>query len=82
LILEIIVAAFGGNEQERENPREIEGRQALFVVNLDQRKNEGRGLRRNAVDIGYADGITPAWRCLTKRPTEQSRMSLIGPEMD
>jgi len=30
-----------GMKQERENPREIEGRQALFVVNLDPKKMRG-----------------------------------------
>ena len=30
-----------GIKKERENPREIEGRQALFVVNLEPRKMAG-----------------------------------------
>ena len=31
-----------GMKQERENPREIEGRQALFVVNLEPKKMMGQ----------------------------------------
>jgi len=30
-----------GIEQERENPKEIEGKQALFVVNLEPKKMMG-----------------------------------------
>jgi len=37
-----------GMKQERENPREIEGRQALFVVNLEPKEDDGRDVRRNA----------------------------------
>jgi tRNA-binding protein len=52
----IIVA---GIKKERPNPREIEGKQALFVVNLEPRKM--RGVRSEGIlfDIGYSDGITP-----------------------
>ena len=48
-----------GIKQERENPREIEGRQALFVVNLPERKMAGEVSQGMLFDIGYADGITP-----------------------
>jgi methionine--tRNA ligase beta chain len=47
-------------KKERENPREIEGRQALFVVNLEPRKMAGEISEGMLFDIGYADGITPA----------------------
>jgi tRNA-binding protein len=47
-------------KQERENPREIEGRQALFVVNLEPKKMMGETSEGMLVDIGYADGVTPA----------------------
>ncbi len=48
-----------GMKQERENPREIEGKQALFVVNLEPRKMAGEMSEGMLFDIGYANGITP-----------------------
>jgi methionine--tRNA ligase beta chain len=48
-----------GMKQERTNPREIEGKQALFVVNLAPRKIRGVVSEGMLFDIGYADGITP-----------------------
>lgn len=48
-----------GMKQERANPREIEGRQALFVVNLAPRKMAGEISEGMLFDIGYPDGITP-----------------------
>jgi tRNA-binding protein len=48
-----------GIKKERENPREIEGRQALFVVNLEARKMAGEISEGMLFDIGYADGVTP-----------------------
>jgi len=48
-----------GMKQEREQPREIEGRQALFVVNLEPKKMAGELSEGMLLDIGYADGITP-----------------------
>lgn len=49
-----------GMKQERENPREIEGRQALFVVNLEPKKMVGQLSEGMLFDIGYADGVLPA----------------------
>ncbi len=49
-----------GMKQERDNPREIEGRQALFVVNLPPKKMMGEISEGMLFDIGYADGIVPA----------------------
>src|SRR5438477_10568425 len=49
-----------GMKQEREKPREIEGRQALFVVNLEPKKMMGETSEGMLLDIGYADGVTPA----------------------
>ena len=46
-------------KQERVNPREIEGRQALFVVNLAPRKMCGILSEGMLFDIGYADGVRP-----------------------
>jgi methionine--tRNA ligase beta chain len=48
-----------GIKQERANPREIEGRQALFLVNLEPRKMRGIVSQGMLFDLGYADGITP-----------------------
>jgi tRNA-binding protein len=48
-----------GIRKERENPREIEGRQALFVVNLEPRKMAGEISEGMLFDIGYADGVRP-----------------------
>ena len=48
-----------GIKQEREDPKEIEGKQALFVLNLEARKMMGEVSEGMLFDIGYADGITP-----------------------
>jgi tRNA-binding protein len=48
-----------GIKRERANPREIEGKQALFIVNLEPRKMRGVVSQGMLLDIGYADGITP-----------------------
>lgn len=48
-----------GIKKERENPREIERRQALFVVNLEPRKMAGEISEGMLFDIGYADGVPP-----------------------
>ena len=49
-----------GIKKERPNPREIEGKQALFVVNLEPKKMRGVLSEGMLFDIGYADGVTPA----------------------
>lgn len=48
-----------GIRKERENPREIEGKQALFVVNMEPRKLAGEISEGMLFDLGYADGIKP-----------------------
>src|SRR5215470_9826717 len=48
-----------GMKQERDEPKEIEGRQALFVVNLEPRKIMGEVSEGMLLDIGYADGLKP-----------------------
>ena len=48
-----------GMKGERANPQEIEGRQALFVVNLPPKKMMGIMSEGMLFDIGYANGITP-----------------------
>ena len=49
-----------GMKKERENPQEIEGVQALFVVNLEPKKMAGELSEGMLFDIGFADGIRPA----------------------
>jgi methionine--tRNA ligase beta chain len=49
-----------GLKAERANPKEIEGKQALFVVNLEPRKMMGEVSQGMLFDIGYPDGLTPA----------------------
>ena len=48
-----------GLKQERTNPKEIEGKQALFVVNLEPRRMLGIVSEGMLFDIGYADGVRP-----------------------
>jgi tRNA-binding protein len=49
-----------GVKKERADPRaELEGRQALFVVNLAPKTMAGETSEGMMFDIGYADGLTP-----------------------
>ncbi|HYE08983.1 MAG TPA: tRNA-binding protein [Patescibacteria group bacterium] len=48
-----------GMKKERENVKEIEGKQALFIVNLEPKKMFGEVSEGMLFDIGYADGIIP-----------------------
>ena len=48
-----------GIRQEREDPSEIVGRQALFVVNLAEREMAGEVSQGMLFDIGYEDGVEP-----------------------
>jgi tRNA-binding protein len=48
-----------GIRKERDNPHEIEGKQALFVLNLEPRKMRGAVSEGMLFDIGYADGVKP-----------------------
>lgn len=48
-----------GMKKERENPKEVEGKQALFVVNLAPREMFGIESHGMLWDIGYEDGIIP-----------------------
>src|SRR5258708_2824145 len=48
-----------GMKQERADPKEIEGKQALFVVNLEPRRRAGGASEGMVFDIGHADGIRP-----------------------
>lgn len=64
-----------GIKQERENPYEIEGKQALFVVNLPERKMAGEISQGMLFDIGYADKLTP---CLAMPEVETPNGSRAG----
>lgn len=48
-----------GMKKERENPSEVIGQQALFVVNLEPKKMFGELSEGMLFDIGYKDGIMP-----------------------
>ncbi len=48
-----------GIKKERPNPKEIENQQALFVVNLPEKKMAGEISQGMLFDIGYADKINP-----------------------
>lgn len=48
-----------GMKGEREDPTEIVGEQALFVVNLAPKKMAGEISEGMLFDIGYQDGIIP-----------------------
>src|SRR5215471_12682875 len=46
-----------GLKKERHDPKELEGRQTLFVVNLTPRKMAGLVSEGMLFDLGYADGL-------------------------
>jgi tRNA-binding protein len=48
-----------GMKTERADPREIEGRQALFVVNLPPRRMKGVLSEGMVFDLGFEDGVAP-----------------------
>jgi len=48
-----------GIKKERENPKEIQGKQALFVVNLPTKEMFGEKSEGMLFDIGYENKITP-----------------------
>ena len=64
-----------GIKRERENPYEIEGKQALFVVNLPKRKMAGEVSQGMLFDIGYTDKLTP---CLAIPEVEVPNGSRAG----
>jgi tRNA-binding protein len=64
-----------GIKQERENPFEIEGKQALFVVNLPEQKMAGEVSQGMLFDIGYADKLKP---CLAMPETPMPNGSRAG----
>ena len=48
-----------GMKQERDDSSEIEGMQALFVLNLPEKTMAGQLSQGMLLDIGYSDGINP-----------------------
>lgn len=48
-----------GLKQERTNPQELAGKQALFVVNLEPKRMAGEFSEGMLFDIGYGDGENP-----------------------
>jgi tRNA-binding protein len=62
-----------GMKGERSDPRDIVGLQTLFVVNLAPRKMAGEMSEGMLLDIGYADGITPALALPERRVPDGSR---------
>jgi tRNA-binding protein len=62
-----------GMKQERPNFKEMEGRQALFVVNLEPRKMMGLVSEGMLFDLGYADGLTPVFACPEKSVPDGTR---------
>src|SRR5271155_5417253 len=62
-----------GVKQERANPREIEGKQALFVVNLEPRKMRGVVSEGMLFDLGYADGVRPVLAVPEERVPDGTR---------
>jgi tRNA-binding protein len=60
-------------KSEREDPAEIEGRQALFVVNLPPRRMAGLTSEAMLFDIGYEDDVTPVLAVPEKPVPDGSR---------
>jgi tRNA-binding protein len=56
-----------GIKQERPDPQEIVGRQALFVVNLEPRKMAGEVSEGMLFDLGFAMASRPPWRSRSGR---------------
>ena len=63
-----------GIKQERSNPKEIEGKQALFVINLPLRKMMGETSEGMLFDIGYADGLTPVFAVPEQKVPDGTRV--------
>jgi tRNA-binding protein len=62
-----------GIKQERAQPKEIEGKQALFIVNLAPRKMRGEVSEGMLFDIGYADGLSPVLAVPEKTTSDGAR---------
>ena len=70
-----LIVSFGDHERrilagmkgERDDPGEIEGLQALFLVNLEPKEMAGEISEGMVLDIGYEDGLVPVL-ALPERP--------------
>lgn len=62
-----------GIKQERPQPSDLVGRQALFVVNLEPRKMMGEVSEGMLFDIGYEDGVRPALAVPERRVPDGAR---------
>ena len=62
-----------GMKQERADPKEIEGTQTLFVINLEPKKIMGEISEGMLLDIGYADGLKPVLALLEANVPNGSR---------
>ena len=62
-----------GLTQERTNPRELEGKQTLFVVNLEPKRMAGELSEGMLFDIGYGDGEVPCLAVPERRMPNGSR---------
>jgi len=56
IVIRTIVA---GIKKERASPLELQGRQTLFVVNLEPCRMAGELSEGMLFDLGYDDGIVP-----------------------
>jgi tRNA-binding protein len=70
-----IRSILAGIKQERKEPREIEGKQALFIVNLPERKMAGEVSQGMLFDIGYEDKLTS---CLAMPKVEMPNGRRVG----
>jgi tRNA-binding EMAP/Myf-like protein len=60
-------------KRERENFGELQGRQPLFVVNLEPGKMMGETSEGMLFDVGYTDGIAPALAIPERRAPDGTR---------
>ena len=67
-----------GLKHERADPKEIEGRQALFIVNLEPRTMRGVVSEGMLFDIGYADNVRPVLAVPEARVPDGTREIGIG----
>ncbi len=63
-----------GMKQEKKDPKEVEGKQTLFVINLKPRKIMGEVSEGMLFDIGYPDGIVPVLAVPDTAVPDGSRM--------
>ena len=62
-----------GMKRERDDPKQLEGTQTLFVVNLESKKIMGEVSEGMLLDIGYADAIKPVLALPEERVPDGAR---------